>query len=68
MEQNFEFNWPGNEPLKPKKEKKKPDFKRAGKTILAVMLALVILFMAGTCFYTVDDQADHRTGTSSKGG
>ena len=34
MEQNFEFNWPGNEPLKPKKEKKKPDFKRAGKTVL----------------------------------
>ena len=56
MEQNFEFNWPGNEPLKPKKEKKKPDFKRAGKTILAVMLALVILAMAGTCFYTVDDK------------
>ena len=56
MEQNFEFNWPGNEPPKPKKERKKPDFKRAGKTILAVMLALVILSMAGTCFYTVDDK------------
>ena len=34
----------------------KPDFKRAGKTLLAVVLAMIVMTMAGTCFYTVDDK------------
>ena len=54
MEDNGNFySWPGNQPKKPKKNL---DFKRAGKTALAVVLALVLLACAGTCFYTVDDK------------
>jgi len=55
MEDNGTYRWPGNDP-KPKKEVKKPDFKRAGKTVLAAFLAVVLLALAGTCFYTVDDK------------
>ena len=54
MEENGTYSWPGNQPPKPKK--KMPDFKRAGKTALVVALALVLLALAGTCFYTVDDK------------
>ena len=34
MENNEFYTWP---PKEPKKEMKKPDFKRAGKTLLAVV-------------------------------
>ena len=54
MEENGTYSWPGNQPLKPKKQK--PDFKRAGKTALVVVLAMILLTLAGTCFYTVDDK------------
>ena len=53
MEENGTYSWPGNQPKKPKKTL---DFKRAGKTVLVVALALVLFAMAGTCFYTVDDK------------
>ncbi len=53
MEENGTYSWPGNQPQKPKKTL---NFKRAGKTLLVVVLALVLLTMAGTCFYTVDDK------------
>ncbi len=53
MEENGTYSWPGNQPKKPKKTL---DFKRAGKTVLAVVLAFVVLTLAGTCFYTVDDK------------
>ena len=55
MEENGTYHWPGNDP-QPKKEKKKPDFKRAVKTALVVALALILLIFGGTCFYTVDDK------------
>ncbi|MBQ3192225.1 MAG: FtsH protease activity modulator HflK [Oscillospiraceae bacterium] len=55
MEDNGTYRWPGNDP-QPKKTKKAPDFKRAGKNVLVVALALLLLLMAGTCFYTVDDK------------
>lgn len=51
MEENGTYRWLGNQP-----QKKKPDFKRAGRTVLIVVLALVLLIFAGTCFYTVDDK------------
>ena len=54
MEENSNYSWPGNQPPKP--PKKKPDFKRAGKTVLVVVLTLVLFALAGTCFYTVDDK------------
>ena len=53
MEENGTYSWPGNQPKKPKK---KPDFKRAGRTALVVALAFILLTLAGTCFYTVDDK------------
>ncbi len=53
MDENGTYSWPGNQPKKPRKTL---DFKRAGKTVLVVLLALTILAMAGTCFYTVDDK------------
>ena len=55
MEDNGTYRWPGNDP-QPKKERKMPDFKRAGKMAVLVALALVVLLCAGTCFYTVDDK------------
>ncbi len=53
MEENGTYSWPGNQP---KPQKKKPDFKRAGKTVLVVIIALLVLASAGSCFYTVDDK------------
>ncbi len=55
MEENGSYRWPGNDP-QPRKKPKLPDFKRAGKTVLAVLLAMTVLMCAGTCFYTVDDK------------
>ena len=54
-EKNGTYRWPGNDP-QPKKEKKKPDFKRAGRTAIVVLLAVVLLTGIGTCFFTVDDK------------
>ena len=54
MEENGTYSWPGNQP--PKKPKKMPDFKRAGKTAVVVVLALILFLGAGSCFYTVDDK------------
>lgn len=53
MEENGTYSWPGNQPQKPKK---KPNFKRAGRTVLLVAVVLVLLILVGTCFYTVDDK------------
>lgn len=54
MDENGTYRWAPETPPKPKKPK--PSFKRAGKTILAVLLALIVITMAGTCWYTVDDK------------
>ena len=54
MEENT-YRWPGDDP-QPQKQKKAPDFKRAGKNVLVIFLFVTILMMAGTCFYTVDDK------------
>ena len=53
MEENGTYSWPGNQPQKPKKT---PDFKRIGRTAFVVVLAMVLMVLAGTCFYTVDDK------------
>ena len=52
MEDNT-YHWPGNDP-QPKK--KRPDLKRLVKNILVIWLFVMIIGMAGTCFYTVDDK------------
>ena len=53
MDENGTYSWPGGQNVSPKK---KPDFKRAGRTVLAVVAALIVLAVALTCFYTVDDK------------
>ena len=53
MEENGTYRWSADQQTP---QKKKPNFKRTGKTILVVILALVVLLMAGTCFYTGDDK------------
>ena len=53
MEENGTYRWPGNNP---QPQKKKPDFRRAGRTALLVAALLVLVVLAGTCFYTVDDK------------
>ena len=55
MEENGSYRWPGNDPS-PQKQKKKPDLKRVGRTLLVVVLALVLVTLGGTCFYTVSDK------------
>ena len=52
-ENNSSYRWPGNGP---KKERKMPDFKRVGRTAVTVVLAVLLLLGAGTCFFTVDDK------------
>ena len=54
MDENTTYSWTPNQP--PKKPKKNVDFKRAGKTVLVVALALILFLAAGSCFYTVDDK------------
>ena len=43
MDENGTYSWPGGQNTRPKK---KPDFKRAGRTVAVAL----------TCFYTVDDK------------
>ena len=54
MEDNA-YRWPGNDPEPPKKPKK-PDMKRLAKNVLVIILFMMIITIAGTCFYTVDDK------------
>ena len=53
MEENTTYSWT---PQPPKKPKNPVDFKRAGKTLLVILLTLILVSAAGTCFYTVDDK------------
>ena len=57
MEQDgfYHYQSPGQtEPPKPQKEK--PSFHFPGKTIALVIIALAVLLVAQSCFYTVDDK------------
>jgi len=54
MEENGTYSWSPDQP--PKKQKKKPDFKRFGKTAVVFFLFAVIVLGGMTCFYTVDDK------------
>lgn len=53
MEENGTYSWPGNQP---EKGRKKPDFRRIGKTAVVFLLFAVLVLGAMTCFYTVDDK------------
>ena len=50
------YRWsPNDDQPKPKKPNL-PDFKRMGKNVLVILLTAIVLMLAGTCFYTVDDK------------
>ena len=53
MEENGTYSWT---PPQPKKEKKKPDYKRFGKTAVVFILFAALVLGGMTCFYTVDDK------------
>jgi len=53
MDENGTYSWPGNQPPKPQKP---VPFMKIFSKILLVLLALVLLTLGGTCFYTVDDK------------
>ena len=54
MDENGTYRWAPETPPEQKPKKKKPDFSRAGRTTLVVVLVLLIVGMGLTCFYTVD--------------
>ena len=56
MDENGTYRWAPETPPEQKTKKKKPDFSRAGRTTLVVVLVLLIVGMGLTCFYTVDDK------------
>ena len=57
MDENTTYSWtPGNAPKPPKKKGGLPDFKKLSRYITLVLLLMVVLFGALTCFYTVDDK------------
>ena len=49
MDENTTYSWKADQPKPPKK---KPDFKRAGRTALVFAIAAILVLLAGTCFYT----------------
>ena len=53
MEDNT-YRWSAGDPEPPKR--KKPDIKRLLKNVLVIWLFMILIGMAGTCFYTVDDK------------
>ena len=55
MEENTTYSWtpPSQTPKPPKKP---TDFKRVGRTMIVIFLAIVLVIAAGSCFYTVDDK------------
>ena len=57
MEQDgfYHYQSPG-QTESPKPQKKKPSFHFPGKTIALVIIALAVLLVAQSCFYTVDDK------------
>ena len=56
MEDNGTYRWPGNDPKPQKPKKKMPDFKKLAGKISLILVAVILLSFAGTCFYTVDDK------------
>ena len=55
MEENTTYSWSpaGSKPIK---KKKGPDFSKLGKSVPLILLALVLVVAAMTCWYTVDDK------------
>ena len=54
MEENSTSSWTPNQP--PKMPKKKTNFKKAGTTIVIVLLAVLLAVGSLSCFYTINDK------------
>ena len=54
MEENSTYSWTPNQ--SPKKPKKKTNFKKAGTTIVIVLLAVLLAVGSLSCFYTINDK------------
>ena len=54
MDGNGTYSWSANQQDKP--PKKNFSFHRLAKTVSIVLVVLIVLAVAGTCFYTVDDK------------
>ena len=66
MDENGTYRWAPETPPEQKPKKKKPDFSRAGRTTLVVVLVLLIVGMGLTCFNTVDDKQQAVVSTFGK--
>ena len=53
MDENGTYRWPGNQPKKPAP---KLDFSKLTRVVTIIAAAVILLSLAGTCFYTVDDK------------
>ena len=53
MEENGTYRWPGSQPTPPKKS---PDLKKLTRFITLASILVILVALAGTCFYTVDDK------------
>lgn len=53
MEQGTPYGW---NPQPPKTEKKQPNFKKTGRSILLAVVACLVVLAAMSCYYTVDDK------------
>ena len=53
MEENGTYSWT---PPQQSENRKMPDMKRFGKTVLVFVLTAIVVLGAMTCFYTVDDK------------
>ena len=51
MENDGTYRWSAEQP-----KQEKPRFARVGKTVLTVLILVLVVALAGTCFYTVDDK------------
>ena len=56
MEDNT-YRWPPQDSQPPKKPgNKKPDFSKLGRRIAIILVVLILMAAAGSCFYTVNDK------------
>ena len=53
MEENGSYRWSGNQPKKPAP---KWNLNKITRTFTIIVTVLILLALAGTCFYTVDDK------------
>ena len=53
MDENGTYRWPGNQPKKPTP---RFDLKKFNRILTIISVIVILVSLAGTCFYTVDDK------------